>query len=157
MTDTLEDHTRTVKIGGRTITNLCFDDGIDVIPGDEQELAKLVKRLDTTPAACGMGISAEKTKLVTNKPGGINTVTRVCGEKLLVISYKNRITNAEVRNKITKAVGPHEHLLTAVKKRTSKRYGHVTRSTGLTKTILQGTGRQRRRWEETTSNGQESR
>ena len=43
MTDALEDHTGTVKIGGRTITNLRFADDIDGLARDEQELAKLGK------------------------------------------------------------------------------------------------------------------
>ena len=40
-----------------------------------------------------------------------------CFSRLLGISHKDRITNAEVWNKITKAIGPHEDLLTTVKKR----------------------------------------
>ena len=53
------------------------------------------------------------------------------------------------------AIGPHEDLLTTVKRRKLKWYGHVTRSTWLAKTILQGTvqqsrrrGRQKRRLED---------
>ena len=42
MTDTLEDHEGTVSIGGRTITNLRFADGIDGLAGEEEELAYLV-------------------------------------------------------------------------------------------------------------------
>ena len=49
----------------------------------------------------------------------------------------------------------YEDLLTIVKRRKLKWYGHVTRSSGLAKTILQGTvkgerrqGRQRKRWED---------
>ena len=45
MTDALEDHEGTVSIGGRTITNLHFADDIDGLPGEEEGLAKLVKRL----------------------------------------------------------------------------------------------------------------
>ena len=33
MTDALEDHEGTISIGGRTITNLCFADDIDVLAG----------------------------------------------------------------------------------------------------------------------------
>ena len=36
-------------------------------------------------------------------------------------------------------IGPHEDLLTTVKRRKLKWYGHVSRSSGLAKTILQGT------------------
>ena len=49
MTDTLEDHEGTVSIGGRAITNLRFADDIDDLAGEEEELAKLVERLDKAP------------------------------------------------------------------------------------------------------------
>ena len=41
--------------------------------------------------------------------------------------------------KIQQAIGPLEDLLTIVKRRKLKWYGHVSRSSGLAKTILQGT------------------
>ena len=51
--------------------------------------------------------------------------------------------------------GPYEDLLTSVKRFKLKWYGYVTQSSGLAKTILQGTvqggrrrGRQRKRWED---------
>ena len=46
MTAALEDHQRTVSIGGRTITNLRFTGDIDGLTGKEEELASLVDRLD---------------------------------------------------------------------------------------------------------------
>ena len=58
MTDALEDHGGTVSIGGRTITNLRFADDIDGLAGEEEELAKLVERLDKDPTAYGMKINA---------------------------------------------------------------------------------------------------
>ena len=60
-----------VSIGGRTITNLRFADGIDGFAGEERELAKLVERLDKASTTYGMQIGAEKTKLMTNR--GIDT------------------------------------------------------------------------------------
>ena len=73
----------------------------------------------------------------------------------LRISYKDHVTYEEVRAKIQQAVGPHEDLLTVAKRRKLKWYGHVSRSSGLAKTILQGTvnggrrqDRQRKRWED---------
>ena len=60
MTDALEDHESTVSIGGRTITNLCFADDIDGLAGEEEELAKLVERLDNASTVYGMEISAKR-------------------------------------------------------------------------------------------------
>ena len=45
-TDALEDHEGTVGIGGGTITTLRFADDIDGLAREEEELAKLVERLD---------------------------------------------------------------------------------------------------------------
>ena len=59
------------------------------------------------------------------------------------ISYKDQVTNEEVRNRIQNAVGLHDDLLTMVKKR--KRYGHISRSSSMVKTILQWTVKGARR------------
>ena len=78
-----------------------------------------------------------------------------CYRKILHISYKDHVANEEVHAKIQQAIGPHEDLLTIVKRRKLQWYGHVSRSSGVAKTILQGTvkggrrqGGQRKRWEE---------
>ena len=85
----------------------------------------------------------------------IQALAMRCFRKLLSISYRDHITNEEVKARIGNAIGPYEDLLTSVKRRKVKWYGHVTRSSGLAKTILQGTvqegrrrGRQRKRWED---------
>ena len=89
MTDALEDHEGTVSIGGRTITNLCFADDIDGLAGEEDEVANLVEHLDKASTAYSMEISAEKTKLMTNNTSGINTESKVNGQKLeTVASFK---------------------------------------------------------------------
>ena len=62
-----------------------------------------------------------------------------CYRKILRISYKDHVTNEGVRAKIQQAFGPHEDPLTIVKRRKLQLYGHVFRSSGLAKTILQGT------------------
>ena len=62
-----------------------------------------------------------------------------CYRKILHISYKDHVTNEEVRAKIQQAIGPHEDPLTVVKRRKLQWYGHVSRSSGLAKTILQDT------------------
>ena len=59
--------------------------------------------------------------------------------KVLHISYKDHVTNEKVRAKIQQVIGPHEDLLTIVQRRKLQWYGHVSRSSGLAKTILQGT------------------
>ena len=78
-----------------------------------------------------------------------------CYRRLLNISYKDHVTNEEVRRKIQAAIGEYDELLTLVKKRKLRWFGHVSRSSGLAKTILQGTvkgkrkrGRQKKRWED---------
>ena len=68
-----------------------------------------------------------------------------CYRKILRISYKDHVTNEKVRAKIQQAIGPHEDLLTTVKKRKLQWYGHVSRSSGLAKTIFQGTEKGGRR------------
>ena len=62
-----------------------------------------------------------------------------CYRKILHISYKDHVTDEEVRAKIQQANGPHEDLLTIVKRRKLQWYGLVSRSSGLAETILQGT------------------
>ena len=78
-----------------------------------------------------------------------------CARKILRISYKDHVANEEVRAKIQQAIELHEDLLTIVKRRKLQWYGHVSPSSGLAKTILQGTvkggrrqGGQKKRWED---------
>ena len=85
----------------------------------------------------------------------IQTAEMRCFRRLLGISYRDHVTNEKVGNRIRQAIGPYEDLLTTVKKRKLRWYGHKTRSTGLAKMILQGTiqggrrrGRQKQRWED---------
>ena len=86
MADTLEDRKGTVSIGSRTITNLRFADDINVLAGEDEELAKLVACLDKASTAYGMEISAERTKLMTNNTSGINTEINVSGQKLEIVT-----------------------------------------------------------------------
>ena len=72
----------------------------------------------------------------------------------LRISYKDLVTNEEVCAMIQQAIGPHEDILTIVKRCKLLWHGYVSRSLGLAKTILQDTvkggrrqGRQKKRWE----------
>ena len=83
----------------------------------------------------------------------IQTFENKCLRKLLGISWKDHRTNEFVKDQIRSMDGPQEPLLTTVKKRKLKWYGHITRHNTLSKTILQGTieggrrrGRQRKCW-----------
>ena len=78
-----------------------------------------------------------------------------CYRRLLNISYKDHVTNEEVRRKSQAAIGEYDELLTLVKKRKLRWFGHISRFSGLAKTIIQGTvkgkrkrGRQKKRWED---------
>ena len=55
---------------------------------------------------------------------------------ILHIVYKSHVTNEEVRAKIQPAIRPHEDLLTIIMRWKLQWYGHVSRSSGLAKTIL---------------------
>ena len=48
-----------------------------------------------------------------------------CYRKILRISIKDHVTNEEVRAKIQQAFGPHEDLLTIVKRRKLQLYGRL--------------------------------
>ena len=74
---------------------------------------------------------------------------------LLNISHKDHFTNEAVRRMIQAATGEYDELLNLVKKQKLRRFGHVSMSSGLAKTILQGTVkgkrkrvRQKKRWED---------
>ena len=85
----------------------------------------------------------------------IRAMEMSCYRKILRISYKDHVTSEEICAKIERAIGPHEDFLTIVMRRKLQWYDHVSRSSGLTKTILQGTvkggrrqSRQMKRWED---------
>ena len=78
-----------------------------------------------------------------------------CYRKIFGITFKDRVRNEEVRSQVAAAIGRHDDLLTIVKTRKMRWYGHVTRSAGLAKTIMQGTvpggrkrGRPKKRWDD---------
>ena len=86
MTDVLEDHEGTVSIGSRAITSFHFADDIDGLAGEEEELAKLVERLDKASTAYGMEVSTEKTNLMTNNTSGIKTKIKINGQRLETVT-----------------------------------------------------------------------
>ena len=62
-----------------------------------------------------------------------------CYQGLFNILYKDHCTNKEVCRKIQAAIGEYDKLLTLVKKWKLRWFGHVSKSSGLAKTILKGT------------------
>ena len=99
--------------------------------------------------------ACESWTLTADLQRRIQAMEMRCFRKLLGISYKDHITNETVRTIIRQAIGPYEELLVTVKKRKLRWYGHVSRSSGLAKSILRGTvkgrrkrGRQKKRWED---------
>ena len=85
----------------------------------------------------------------------IQTMEMTIFRRLLGISYREHITNEEVRSRIWQAIGLYKEVLTIVKQHKLQWYGHITRSSGLAKTFLQGAvqggrrrDRQRKRWED---------
>ncbi|GFS04037.1 endonuclease-reverse transcriptase [Elysia marginata] len=95
----------------------------------------------------------ETWSLLADTERRIQVFENKCLRKLLRISYKDHITNESVRELVVAYVGPQEPLLATVKRRKLAWFGHVTRHDSLSKTILQGTvkgkrrrGRQKKAW-----------
>ena len=99
--------------------------------------------------------ACESWTLTSELQRRIQAMEMRCYRKILHISYEDHVTNEEVCAKIQQAIGPHEDL-TIVKRRKLQWYSTViSRSSGLAKTILQGTvkggrrqGRQGKRWQD---------
>ena len=62
-----------------------------------------------------------------------------CYRRRLNISYIDHVTKEEVRNRLQNAIEVHDDPLIMVKKRKLRWYGHIPRSSGMARTILQGT------------------
>ena len=95
--------------------------------------------------------------LVNHGPSqqGLKAMEMRCYHKILCISYKDHITKEEVHAQVQQAIRPHKDPLTIIERCKLQWHGHVSCSSGLAKTILQGTmkvggrqGRQKKRWED---------
>ena len=78
-----------------------------------------------------------------------------CLRRILNISYRDRISNIEIRNRVTKEIGPHSELLAMVITKKLRWFGFVIRSNSMSKTILQGSiegirriGRPKMQWQD---------
>ena len=99
--------------------------------------------------------ACESWTLTTEIERRIQALEMRCYRRLMNISFKDHVINEEVRNRIQNAIKMHDDLLTMVKKRKLRWYGHISRSSGMAKTVLQRTvkgarrrGRQKKRWED---------
>ena len=99
--------------------------------------------------------ACESLTLTAEPQRRIQAMEMRCYRKILHITYKDHVTIKDFRAKIQQASGRHEELLTIIKRRKLQWYGHVSCSSGLAKTILQGTvkggrrqGGQRKRLED---------
>ena len=122
--------------------------------GQEISLASKVKLMRTLILSTLL-YACESWALTAEIERRVQALEMRCYRRLLKISYKGHVTNEEVCNRIQNAIGVHDGLLTMVKKRKLRWYGHISRSSGTAKTILQGTvkgarrrGRQKKRWED---------
>ncbi|KAJ8366703.1 hypothetical protein AAFF_G00345230 [Aldrovandia affinis] len=124
-----------IRVNGQALDCVSSFKYLGAIVSDEGSKKEVLARIAQTTAA-----------LTQLKP--------IWKDKNISLGSKH-ITNMEIRQRISKAIGRHDDLLTIVKKRKLRWYGHITRSSGLAKTILQGTvqggrkwGRQKKRWED---------
>ena len=97
MTEALEDHKRTVNIGGRTITNLRFANNIDGLAGKEEELASLVNHREKDLFTLW---KLPKTKLTTNNTDGIIIDMRVNGGRLGEVGLGAVVTDQGSKPKV---------------------------------------------------------
>ena len=82
----------------------------------------------------------------------ITTLEIRCLRRLL---NRDRITNIEIRNRVTKEIGPHSELLAMVITKKLRWFGNAIRSNSMSKTILQGSiegirrrGRPKMQWQD---------
>ena len=61
--------------------------------------------------------ACESWTLTAELQGRIQAMEMRCYRKILCISYKDHVTNKEVRAKIQQSIGPHEDLLMIAKRR----------------------------------------
>ena len=99
--------------------------------------------------------ACESWTLTAELQRSIRVLEMRCYRKILRTSHRDNVTNEEICAMIQQAIGPYEDLLTNAKRLKLKWYGHVSRSSGPAKNILQGKvkggrrqGRQKKWWED---------
>ena len=98
-----------------------------------------MKFQDTTDALPCHILTSETWTLTAELQRRIRTMEMMCNRKTLLTSYKGHVTKEEICAKIQQTIGPHEDFLTIVKRPKLQWYGHVSRSLGLARIVLQDT------------------
>ena len=120
-----------------------YEDMVEVLLVLEIFLTEFQGATDALPCHISIFLYAcESWNLTAEMQRRIRAMGMRCYRKILHVSYKDHVTNEEVYAKIQKAIGPHEDLLTTVKRSRLQWNGHVFCSSGLAKTILQGQARE---------------
>ena len=69
---TLHDHVPSISFGGRPLCNQRFADDIDLMEDSARDLQDLTNKLVSSASTFGMGVSAEKPKVMFNILNGIS-------------------------------------------------------------------------------------
>ena len=173
MTNNPNGFQREIKIKGQRLEEVENFKYLGAIISNEGSKSEILSRIAQTTAALSRlkiiwrdkNISlASKVKLMRTLI--LSTLLYACeswtltaeierGIQALEMKCYRRLLNEKARNRIQNATGVYDDLLTMIKKRKLRWYGHISISSGMAKTILQGTvkgarrrGRQKKRWED---------
>ena len=162
MTNNPNGFQREIKIKGQRLEKVENFKYLGAIISNQGSKPEILSRIDQTEAALSRlkiiwrdkNISlAFKVKLMRTLI--LSTFIYACESWTLTAEIESRIQALERRcyRRLQNAIGVHDDLLTM--KRKLRWYGHISRSSGMAKTILQGTvrgarrrGRQKKRWED---------
>ena len=109
---------------------------LKIIWKDKNITLKLKIRLMRSLVLSTFIYACESWTLTADIQRRIQAMKMRCFRRLLNINYIDHITNEEVKRRIRLEIGQYEELLSTVKKIKLKWYGHVTRASGLSKTIM---------------------
>ena len=113
MQETLSDHHTSISTGGRPMCNLWFANDIEPMEGSDGELQDLTKGIVEIAAACGMEVSTEKSKTMTNSTNNISSdISMICQklEDIASVRYlgatlcKDTTCSAEIHIRIASAM-----------------------------------------------------
>ena len=127
---------REIKINGQRLEEVENFKYLGAIISNEGSKPEILSRIAQTTAA-------------------LSRLKIIWRDKNISLASKVKLMRTLILSTFLYAIGVHDDLLTMVKKRKLRWYGHISRSSGMAKTILQGTvkgarrrGRQKKRWED---------